>query len=69
MKRCPHCRAVNSEKAAFCWRCYSQLYVNDDEGYLSLRRRIKEKVKGLILYRDIRDFLYEKAFLKEKNEE
>ncbi|MGD2247399.1 MAG: hypothetical protein PVF58_03265 [Candidatus Methanofastidiosia archaeon] len=60
MKRCPHCRALNSEKATFCWRCYKPLYSTDTQGHISLRERIRERVRDIMQYRDIRELLKEK---------
>ncbi|KYK31296.1 MAG: hypothetical protein AYK19_17060 [Theionarchaea archaeon DG-70-1] len=72
MKKCPYCGALNSERASFCWRCYKQLYTMDSDGYLSLRRRIKERMRDILQYRDIRELLREKIKLmveKEKESE
>ncbi len=60
MKRCPYCKALNSESAAFCWQCYKRLYASDIDGYLSLRKRIRERVRDILQYRDIRELLKEK---------
>lgn len=68
MKKCPYCKALNSERADFCWRCYKQLYTLDSDGYLSLRRRIKERMRNIIQYRDIREFLKEKITLMREKE-
>jgi len=72
MKRCPYCRALNSESAAFCWQCYKRLYAPDIDGYLSLRKRIRERVRDILQYRDIRELLKEKIKIlaeTEKKEE
>ncbi len=69
MKECPYCKALNSDKAAFCWRCYKQLYTLEDNGYLSLRRRIRERIRDIIQYRDIRELLKEKIKLLAEKEE
>ncbi|MBU7042812.1 MAG: hypothetical protein HXS47_04395 [Theionarchaea archaeon] len=61
MKKCPHCDALNSEKALFCWKCFKRLYSVDIDGYFSLRRRIKQKVRAIVQYRDIRELLKERA--------
>lgn len=60
MKRCPHCSALNAESGTFCWRCYKRLYTQDDDEFVSLRRRIKERIRDIIQYRDIRELLKEK---------
>lgn len=70
MKRCPHCKALNSENAVFCWRCYKRLYTLDVDGYVSLRRRIRDRVRDILQYRDIRELLKEKLrILVEKEKE
>jgi hypothetical protein len=69
MKRCPHCNALNSESGTFCWRCYKRLYREDADGYVSLRRRIKERIRDVIQYRDIRELLKEKIRIMTEREE
>lgn len=72
MKRCPHCKALNSENAVFCWRCYKRLYTLDTDGYISLRKRIRDRVRDILQYRDIRELLKEKLRVlveKEREEE
>ncbi|MBU6997188.1 MAG: hypothetical protein HXS41_03570 [Theionarchaea archaeon] len=68
MKNCPHCAALNSEKADFCWRCYKPLDSSSYEGFISLRQRIREKVRDIIQYRDIRELLREKIKLLAERE-
>jgi hypothetical protein len=63
MKRCPYCRALNSDRASFCWSCYKRLYPLDVEGYVSLRRRIQERMRDILQYPDIRELLKEKIRL------
>jgi hypothetical protein len=63
MRKCPYCKALNSNNAVFCWRCYKRLYTQDIDEYFSLRRRIKERVKDIMQYRDIRELLKEKIRL------
>ncbi|MBU7013825.1 MAG: hypothetical protein HXS43_03265 [Theionarchaea archaeon] len=68
MKNCPHCAASNSEKAGFCWRCYKPLDSFSYEGFISLRQRIREKVRDIVQYRDIRELLREKIKLLAERE-
>ncbi|MBU7031470.1 MAG: hypothetical protein HXS53_11335 [Theionarchaea archaeon] len=63
MKKCPYCNTLNSEKAIFCWKCYKRLYALDIDGYFSLRKRIKQKVRNILQYSDIRELLREKTRL------
>lgn len=63
MKKCPRCKALNSEKAAFCWKCYSPLYTREGEKYLSLHQRIRERVRDIVQYKNIRELLKEKIQL------
>lgn len=63
MKRCPYCGALNSDRSSFCWSCYKRLYPLDTDGYLSLRRRIQERVRDILQYTDVRDLLREKIRL------
>lgn len=66
MKRCPYCKALNAQSAVFCWKCYKRLYTRDIDGYLSLRRRVREKVRDILKYKDIRDLLLGKALAEEQ---
>jgi predicted amidophosphoribosyltransferase len=68
MKRCSHCNALNSEKATFCWRCYKPLYSPEINEYISLERRIRERVRDIMQYRDIRELLKEKIELMAERE-
>jgi hypothetical protein len=63
VKRCPHCDTLNSDKALFCWKCFKRLYSLDIDGYYSLRRRIRQKVRNITQYRDIRELLRERAHI------
>ncbi|KYK35478.1 MAG: hypothetical protein HXS46_05610 [Theionarchaea archaeon] len=69
MKRCPYCKALNSSDAVFCWRCYKRLYSVDIDGYRTLRRRIREKVREILQYRDIKELLRDKIRLMAEREE
>lgn len=69
MKKCPDCEALNSEKALFCWKCYRRLYAVESDGYISIQRRIREKMRDIIHYKDIRDLLREKIKMMAEREE
>lgn len=68
MKKCPQCHALNADRAAFCWKCYSPLYVRESEKQLSLHQRIRERVRDIVQYKNIRELLKEKIQLWSEKE-
>lgn len=68
MKKCPLCKALNADKAAFCWKCYGPLYARESEKQLPLHQRIRERVRDIVQYKNIRDLLKEKIQLWSEKE-